>query len=162
MASAIHKYLEVDCPFCKALAGNKCVLVRGKNAGQPADNTHVVRSYAYARNRNVLTVKEIRKMEKKGKKMGKAKSVFKTNIELGKKYRDKQTGYEGTAAAIYFFEHGCERVELKSLTRHSGELAIAVFDAPELVEVATEEPVTLVAKKAGGPHDRKPAAGVRR
>lgn len=84
-------------------------------------------------------------------------TTFQTEIELGQKYRDTATGFEGTASAIYFFRHGCERVALKSLNGNA-ELVECVFDAPELEHIATGRKVELVEKKTGGPHDRTPVA----
>lgn len=83
-------------------------------------------------------------------------TTFKTEIELGKKYRDSATGFEGTASAVYFFKHGCERVALKGLN-NQGDLVEFVFDAPEL-EHQSGEAVKLLEAKTGGPHDRKPVS----
>ncbi|TDH48708.1 hypothetical protein E2F47_22695 [Mycobacterium eburneum] len=82
-------------------------------------------------------------------------TTFKTQIKLGDKYRDTATGFEGTASAVYFFLHGCERVNLKGLNGH-GELVEFVFDAPELEHVGSKRKVKLLEPKTGGPHDRAP------
>ncbi|SLC05104.1 Uncharacterised protein [Mycobacteroides abscessus subsp. massiliense] len=84
-------------------------------------------------------------------------TTFSTEIELGQKYRDIATGFEGTASAVYFFQHGCERVNLKGLNGQ-GELVEYVFDAPELEHQASGLKVELLEKKTGGPHDRTPVA----
>ncbi|GAS99881.1 Gp075 [Mycolicibacterium canariasense] len=81
-------------------------------------------------------------------------STFKTDIVLGQQYRDAQTGFTGHATAVYFFQHGCERVQLKAL--HDGELKEHVFDAPELEHVASGRRATST--RTGGPHDRTPVA----
>lgn len=82
------------------------------------------------------------------------KTTFKTDIVLGEKYRDAQTGFVGHATAVYFFQHGCERVQLKALIQ--GELKEYVFDAPELESVATG--LRATSPRTGGPHDRTPVA----
>lgn len=84
-------------------------------------------------------------------------TTFNTEVELGQKYRDTATGFEGTASAIYFFQHGCERVALKALNGN-GELVESVFDAPELEQLTSGRKVNLLEKKSGGPHDRTPVA----
>jgi len=84
-------------------------------------------------------------------------TTFNTEIELGQKYRDTATGFEGTASAVYFFQHGCERVNLKGLNGQ-GELVEYVFDAPELEHRESGRKVELLEKKTGGPHDRTPVA----
>jgi hypothetical protein len=61
---------------------------------------------------------------------------YKTDIKLGEKYRDKITGFEGTAVVISFFQHACERVSLRTLNKDM-EIVEQSFDAPELVHVAT-------------------------
>lgn len=82
--------------------------------------------------------------------------TFKTNIRMGARYRDSATGFEGTATAVYFFQHGCERTLVKGINGQ-GEVVEYVFDAPELEEVSTNKRVELVECKTGGPHDRTPA-----
>jgi hypothetical protein len=78
----------------------------------------------------------------------KKKSSFDTDIVLGQKYRNKHTGFIGTAIAVYFYEHACERVCLTGMNGH-GEVVEYVFDALEVETVATA--------KTGGPHDRSAA-----
>lgn len=82
-----------------------------------------------------------------------AKTIFRTDIKHGRRYRDRATGFEGTATAVYFFEHGCERVNLKGLNGQ-GEVVEYVFDAPELEDAETR--VRVQTKVPGGPHDRAP------
>lgn len=79
---------------------------------------------------------------------------YRSDIKLGEKYRDTQSGFEGHAVALYFYQHGCERVALKTLA--DGEIKEFVFDAPELASVKTG--VRAVVTKTGGPHDRTPIA----
>lgn len=82
-------------------------------------------------------------------------TTFKTQIKLGEKYRDTQTGFVGVASAVFFFEHGCERVNLKGIN-FQGEVVEYVFDAPELEHVETAKKIKLVTPKPGGPRDRAP------
>ena len=82
-------------------------------------------------------------------------TVFKSEIELGKKYTDSQTGFEGTASSVVFFQHGCERVCLKGLNKNN-ELVEYYFDSPELQLSETGEQVKLLEQKTGGPHSRTP------
>lgn len=77
---------------------------------------------------------------------------YESQIELGKKYRDTDTGFEGTASSVHFYEHACERVNLKTLSE--GKVIECSFDAPELESVDTGKKVET--KRPGGPHDRQP------
>lgn len=73
---------------------------------------------------------------------------FKTDIRLGEKYLDEQTGIEGIATSIHFYQHACERVSLEMVKR-DGELVEYVFDSPRLTSVATGVKATTT--KTGGP-----------
>lgn len=77
------------------------------------------------------------------------KNSFKTDIVLGEKYRDEQTGYEGTATAVYFFQHACERVCLETYDPTTKKIIESTFDSPRLTSIKTGR----VAKtdKTGGP-----------
>jgi hypothetical protein len=74
-------------------------------------------------------------------------STFKTDIELGKRYRDTQTGIEGVAVSIHFYQHACERVVLEYV--EGNKVEEVSFDVPRLQSVETGK----VAKtnKTGGP-----------
>jgi hypothetical protein len=84
-------------------------------------------------------------------------STFRTEIKLGERYRDKATGFEGTCVALFFYEHGCERVQLKGMN-NTGEVIEYVFDGPELESVKTGRQVQPLEAKTGGPHGRTPPA----
>jgi hypothetical protein len=73
-------------------------------------------------------------------------------IEFGVKYRDPASGFEGEVQSMYFYRHGCLRVELRGSNRTTGEPASFVFDAPDLVKVETNVPVPA-GRRTGGPHD---------
>lgn len=79
--------------------------------------------------------------------------TYKSDIKLGEKYRDTDTGFDGVAVAVYFYEHACERVSLKALNGQ-GEVIEAVFDALELEDLKTG--VRAESEKTGGPRGRQP------
>jgi hypothetical protein len=72
-----------------------------------------------------------------------------SDIKLGEKYRDPQTGIVGTATAVYFFQYACERVQLE-FVKTDGEMKEYVFDAPRL-ETLTPVPKRARAERTGGP-----------
>ena len=73
--------------------------------------------------------------------------TYRSDIVLGEEYREKSTGLVGKATAIYFFEHACERVNLRYM--HDGDVKEASFDAPEVEHVPTRK--TPVQQRSGGP-----------
>lgn len=81
------------------------------------------------------------------------RNVFRTDIRHGRRYRDVATGFVGTAIAIHFYEHGCERVSLKGINTN-GEVVEYAFDAPELEDEKTG--TRALVEVPGGPHDRIP------
>lgn len=76
--------------------------------------------------------------------------TYESDIELGERYRDEQTGIEGVAVAIAFFQYACERITLELVVE--GKLEEYTFDAPRLVCVDSGK--RAEAEKTGGP-DRK-------
>jgi hypothetical protein len=72
---------------------------------------------------------------------------YASDIRLGERYRDTQTGIEGTATALSFYQFGCERVSLEAVV--AGKIEEYAFDAPRLVHVETQEQARAV--KTGGP-----------
>ena len=76
------------------------------------------------------------------------KHGFETDITLGERYRDDQTGIEGVATSIHFYQHACERVTLEFL-KADGELQEVTFDAPRLRSIKTG--VVAQVTKTGGP-----------
>jgi len=98
-------------------------------------------------------------MKKKNKSASPApfstgKQNYRSDIVLGDRYRDKDTGIEGVAVAVSFFRGACERVVLKRLV--DDKISEMAFDATELVHIETGK--TPEVEKTGGP-DR--AAGIR-
>lgn len=79
--------------------------------------------------------------------MSVTESQFVTDIVLGEKYRDEQTGIVGIATAVTFHQHACERVLIEYVK--DGELKELVFDSPRLVNIETGEKAAT--EKTGGP-----------
>lgn len=83
------------------------------------------------------------------------KTNYKSDVVLGEKYQDTQTGYEGVAILVTFFQHGCERVTLESYDAERKEIKEMSFDAPRLKSVKTQKQVET--ERTGGP-DKAPAS----
>jgi hypothetical protein len=77
------------------------------------------------------------------------KTSYKSDIVLGEKYIDNQTGFEGIATATYFFQYGCERVQIEAFDANTKEIRANTFDAPRLTNVRTQ--VTATTTRTGGP-----------
>lgn len=80
------------------------------------------------------------------------KANYETDIRLGEKYRDEQTGIEGHATCVAFYQHGCERVTLEVVAK--GKITSYGFDAPRLKSLVTGEQATT--PRTGGPGDPLP------
>ena len=76
------------------------------------------------------------------------KNKMETDIVLGEKYRDDQTGVEGIATAVHFYQYACERVTIEYL-KPDKDVAELTFDAPRLRSVKTNEVAQVT--KTGGP-----------
>lgn len=76
------------------------------------------------------------------------KQSFKTDIKLGERYRDDQTGIEGVATSVHFYQHACERVSLEYVNK-DGDVVEVVFDSPRLTNLRTN--ITAVTTRTGGP-----------
>lgn len=85
----------------------------------------------------------------------KGKNTYKSDLQLGERYKDKTTGLAGHLIAIHFYEHACERGTLRYVNGQQ-DVTEATFDAPELVHVETGE--VAKTERTGGP-DR--ASGAR-
>ncbi len=77
------------------------------------------------------------------------KQKYTSDIELGERYIDDQTGFEGVATAISFFQYACERISLETYDATRREVKIEVFDAPRLTSVKTKQRATT--ERTGGP-----------
>lgn len=75
------------------------------------------------------------------------KTKHSTDVVLGDEYRDPITGLVGTATAVTFYLHACERVTLEYA--RDGKAAYESFDAPRLVHTVTETSPALT--RTGGP-----------
>lgn len=75
------------------------------------------------------------------------KHTYRTDIILGDRYVDKQTGIRGTATSVCFFQHSCERVVLEAVIE--GKIEEYQFDAPRLTHEKTD--VTATTVRPGGP-----------
>lgn len=73
---------------------------------------------------------------------------FESDIKLGEKYRDEQTGIEGIATSIHFYQFACERVSIEFIHEQRG-LQELTFDAPRLTSIKTGK--TAKVEKTGGP-----------
>lgn len=74
-------------------------------------------------------------------------AVYVSDIEVGEKYRDTQTGIEGHATALIFFQHGCERVDIEFV--REGKIEHESFDAARLVHIDSGKQAET--EKPGGP-----------
>lgn len=81
-----------------------------------------------------------------------------SEIQLGEKYRDTVTGFEGTAIGRHQYLHGCERITLQSL--EGGDIKEYSFDAPSLVEVG-KDGAGFSSERTGGPRSTPPSRPTR-
>jgi hypothetical protein len=82
-----------------------------------------------------------------------AKTNYESDIVLGERYQDVQTGFEGVATAAYFYQHGCERVSIETYDPERKEVKSETFDSPRLVHVESGQVSTT--ERTGGPGDDK-------
>lgn len=85
-------------------------------------------------------------------------TAYNSEIQLGQRYRDINTGFEGTATVVSFFQHGCDRLTIKGMNKQ-GEIVEYAFDSPEVELITADappQPVKSLERKTGGPHDRTP------
>lgn len=75
-------------------------------------------------------------------------------IQLGERYRDTITGFEGVATARFEYLHGCVRWNLTGVV--NGEPKDFSFDEPQLEPVPTVTPT----RTTGGPRPTPPRTGV--
>lgn len=75
------------------------------------------------------------------------KKSYASDIVLGDRYIDKQTGIQGTASAVHFYQYGCERVTLEAVVQ--GKIEEYGFDSPRLTHVETDR--TATSDRTGGP-----------
>jgi hypothetical protein len=71
-------------------------------------------------------------------------------VKLGRKYRDRVTGFEGVATGRFEYQYGCVRIMLEATELRDGKSVDATFDEQRLLEVPSERPVRPTAT-SGGP-----------
>lgn len=64
---------------------------------------------------------------------------YESDIVLGGKYRDRQTGFEGVAVVISFHQHSCERVVVEGKAE-GGDIKAFEFDAVRLASLDDKTP----------------------
>jgi hypothetical protein len=74
---------------------------------------------------------------------------YKSDVILGERYRDSQSGFQGVATGIFFYQYGCERVQLEAFVEREQDIKSLAFDAPRLIHVKTGK--TPKVEKTGGP-----------
>lgn len=75
-------------------------------------------------------------------------TAYDSDVVVGERYRDEQTGLEGVATAVHFYQYACERATVEHLN-NDGEVTETTFDAPRLVSLATG--VRATTERTGGP-----------
>lgn len=84
---------------------------------------------------------------------------YESDIVLGERYLDAQTGISGVAIAIYFYPNSCERVTIEHVIK--GKIEEDTFDVPRLSSPKKPD-VKATSAKTGGPgllaSQRDPAA----
>lgn len=76
------------------------------------------------------------------------KQQYESDVKLGERYRDDQTGIEGVAITIGFFQFACERITLE-LVLDDGKLEEYTFDAPRLTHIESGKKAEV--EETGGP-----------
>lgn len=74
---------------------------------------------------------------------------YKSDVVLGERYRDSQSGFEGVATGIFFYQYGCERVQLEAFVEREQDIKAIAFDAPRLVHVSSGKVPKV--ERTGGP-----------
>ena len=74
-------------------------------------------------------------------------------VELGKKYRDKVTGFEGIAVSIHTYLQGCNRISMERLADTGDKIISLAFDEPNLELASAKVFAEQGGGKTGGPHD---------
>lgn len=74
---------------------------------------------------------------------------YTSDIIVGDEYEDTQTAFKGIATAIYFYQYGCERVNLEAFDKKNQDIRSLTFDAPRLRHVKSGKVATVT--RTGGP-----------
>jgi hypothetical protein len=84
-------------------------------------------------------------------------------VELGRKYRDVVTGFEGVAASKTEYLNGCRRIGLERLNDKGDEVISLVFDEPNLEKLpGSNVRAVFQGAETGGPHDHDSIADTHR
>jgi hypothetical protein len=86
-----------------------------------------------------------------------------SDIVLGDEYEDTQTAFRGIATAIYFYQYGCERVQIEAFDKKASDIRSLAFDAPRLRHVESGKVAKVT--RTGGPGngaERRSDAGAMR
>lgn len=75
-----------------------------------------------------------------------------TDIELGKRYRDTVSGWEGVVTARYEYMNGCIRYEVSAKDK-DGKPEAFVFDEQQIEAVEAAPVERAPARRTGGPRD---------
>ena len=78
-------------------------------------------------------------------------------LEIGARYRDTVSGWEGVLTAVYVYMNKCVRVELSAVD-DKGQPKGFVFDNEQVTLVVSTPVVTKPAQPSGGPRDSSPVA----
>ena len=76
-------------------------------------------------------------------------TTYQSDIILGEEYEDTQTAFRGIATATYFYQFGCERVNLEAYDKKTQDIRSLTFDAPRLRSVKSGKVAKTV--RTGGP-----------
>ena len=76
-------------------------------------------------------------------------TTYTSDVILSDEYEDTQTGFRGIATAVYFYQYGCERVQLETYDKKTQDIRSLSFDAPRLRHVKTG--VLNKTTRTGGP-----------
>lgn len=60
-------------------------------------------------------------------------TTFVTEVELGQRYRDKHTNYEGVAISVHFYEHSEPKTTLRALV--DNKVNDQAFDVSTLLPI---------------------------
>lgn len=74
--------------------------------------------------------------------------------KLGKKYKERVSGFQGICIAEHHFHSGCSRYTLRAEVTEPGKAPEELtFDETELIEVKAEEVKPAPQRRTGGPQD---------
>lgn len=82
------------------------------------------------------------------------------DVQLGRRYRDQVTGFEGSASSAHEYANGCRRITLQTLSSDGDKIISLTFDEPDLQEISgsnTAPKRGFKSVKTGGPHDHNSA-----